>query len=76
MIAFRSKLKSAKTPSAIRAELKKNIQGIRIFGQAMYEVSINEKEAKDASRSAWDQCMEEARVHLTLRHAPRCSNSQ
>jgi Domain of unknown function (DUF4062) len=34
----------------------------RIFGQSVYEVSINEKAAEDGiSRQAWDHCMEQAR---------------
>ena len=58
---FPLETKSAKTLSAIRAELKNSIEGIRIFRQSIYEVWINEKAAEDASQSAWDQCMNEAR---------------
>ncbi len=53
--------KGARTLSEIRADLKKEIESVQIFGQAIYEVWINEKAAEDGSQQAWDHCMDQAR---------------
>jgi hypothetical protein len=53
--------KGAKRLSDIRAQLKAEIEAVRIFGQPVYEVWINEKAAEDGSQQAWDHCMEQAR---------------
>jgi len=50
-----------KTLSAIRTQLKNEIEAVRIFLQPVYEVWINEKEQEDGSQQAWDHCMDEAR---------------
>jgi Domain of unknown function (DUF4062) len=52
--------KAARTLSEIRAELKKDIEAVKVFGQSIYEVWINEKAAEDGSQQAWDHCMEQA----------------
>jgi hypothetical protein len=53
--------KGARALSEIRAGLKKNIEDVRVFGQATYEVWINEEVAEDGSQQAWDHCMDQAR---------------
>ena len=53
--------KGPKRLSDFRAQLKAEIEAIRIFGQPVYEVWINEKAAEDSSQQAWDHCMEQAR---------------
>ncbi len=47
--------------SDIRAQLKAEIEAVRIFAQPVYEVWINEKAVEDSSQQAWDHCMEQAR---------------
>jgi len=53
--------KSAKKLSDVRAQLKSDIESIRIFGQPIFEVWINEKATEDSSKQAWDRCIEQAR---------------
>lgn len=53
--------KLSKKMSDIRAQLKKEIEAQRIFGQQIYEVWINEEVAEDGSQQAWDHCLEQAR---------------
>ena len=47
--------------SEIRVQLKREIESVTIFKQAIYDVWINEKEEEDGSRQAWDHCMDQAR---------------
>ncbi len=47
--------------STIRAQLKEDIEEVKVFGRSIYEVWINEREVEDASQKAWDQCMDQAR---------------
>jgi Domain of unknown function (DUF4062) len=51
----------SKPLSEIRIRLKKEIDSVTIFGQAIYEVWINEKEEEDGGKQAWDHCMDQAR---------------
>ncbi len=53
--------KGTRRLSDIRAQLKSEIEAVRIFGQPVYEVWINEKAVEDGSQEAWDHCMEQAR---------------
>jgi Domain of unknown function (DUF4062) len=53
--------KAARTLSELRAELKKEVEAVKIFGQHIYEVWINETAAEDGSQQAWDHCMEQAK---------------
>lgn len=53
--------KGAKKLSDVRAQLKSEIEAVRIFGQPTFEVWINERAAEDGSKQAWDHCMEQAR---------------
>jgi hypothetical protein len=53
--------KGTKRLSDFRAQLKVEIEAIRIFGQLVFEVWINEQAAEDSSQQAWDHCMEQAR---------------
>ena len=53
--------KGSKRLSDFRAQLKAEIEAIRIFGQRVFEVWINEQAAEDGSQQAWDHCMEQAR---------------
>jgi hypothetical protein len=53
--------KGTKRLSDYRAQLKTEIEAIRIFGQPIFEVWINEKAAEDGSQQAWDHCMGQAR---------------
>lgn len=43
--------------SSIRKELQEAIEKVEIFGQRMFEVSINETTVKDGSLPAWAHCM-------------------
>ena len=51
----------AKKLSEIRTQLKAEIEAVRIFGQQIYEVWINEPAVDDAARKAWEVCLDEAR---------------
>jgi hypothetical protein len=53
--------KGTKRLSDFRARLKAEIEAIRIFGQPVFEVWINEQAAEDGNQQAWDHCMEQAR---------------
>jgi hypothetical protein len=53
--------KGARRLSDFRAQLKAEIEAIRIFGQPVFEVWINEEAAEDGSQQAWYHCMEQAR---------------
>jgi hypothetical protein len=57
---FPLEAKAARALSEIRAELKKEIEAVKVFGQPIYEVWINEKAAEDGGQEAWDHCMEQA----------------
>jgi hypothetical protein len=59
---FPLEAKDASSLSAIRLELKDEIEAQRLFGQPVYDVWINEKATADASQPAWEQCMDEART--------------
>jgi hypothetical protein len=58
---FPTGAKGAKRLSDIRTQLKAEIEAVRIFGEQVYEVWINEKAAEDGSQQAWDHWMEQAR---------------
>src|SRR5262249_7814289 len=58
---FPLEVSSARALSEIRSDLKANIEAIKVCGQSIYEVWINEKAAEDGSQKAWDHCLEQAR---------------
>lgn len=59
--SFPLQQKGARNLSKIRADLKKEIEAVQIFGQSVYDLWINEKAAEDGSQQAWDHCMKQAR---------------
>ncbi len=53
--------RGARRLSDFRAHLKTEIEAIRIFGQTVFEVWINEEAAEGGGQQAWDHCLEQAR---------------
>jgi hypothetical protein len=58
---FPLETKKARTLSEIRVDLKRDIEVIQVFGQAIYEVWINEEAVEDGGQQAWEHCIEQAR---------------
>jgi hypothetical protein len=52
----------ARELSAIREQLKEEIEEVKIFGTSIYEVWINELAIGPAIWQAWDECMLQARI--------------
>jgi hypothetical protein len=50
----------ARELSAIREQLKREIEALQIFGMSIYEVWINELATEDYSLTAWDHCIKES----------------
>ncbi len=52
---------AARDLSEIRKQLKSEIESLRVFGRAIYEVWINELETEDAAKDAWEHCLDQAK---------------